>query len=157
MKPRRKTYIYKWGQYVAEKPSAVEAAEYAKTTPMVVKNITSGAVKMSRQGYTFTYQPLSLDEMEELQRLAAEHQLKKEKKIEKVREKENDCKLDLGCCEFDVDCKDGRAFDIPRSKDEKKSKLYQLFLIELRMNQGQYTKTITAMKREFFKEILNSI
>lgn len=152
MRPRRKTYIYRWGQYVTEKPSAVEAADYAKTTPMVVKNVVTGQVKMTRQGWTFSYEPLSLDEMEELQRLTAEKQLKEEK-VEKV--KENDCKLDLGCCEFDVDCKDGQAFHIPRSKVERKSKIMQLYLVDLRY--CRYPRNIAAMKKEYMRELLNSI
>lgn len=153
MKPKRKTYIYRHGEFVTEKPSAREAAEYANTTPMVVKNIVQGVTKMSRNGWTFSYEPLSLDEMEELKRLTAEKELKKNK-VERINDS---CELDLGSCKFEVDCKDGRAFDIPRSKDEKKSKLYQLFLIELGGNKYDYTKTIAAMKREFFKELLKAI
>lgn len=155
MKERRKTYIYKWGQYVTEKPSASEAADYANVTHVTVSNIIRKKIKANRNGWTFSYEPLSLEEMEELQRLAAEKQLKQEKKLEKI--KDNNCVLDLGVCRFDVDCKDGQAFYIPRSKDERKNNIMQLYLAELRMNQGQYTKEITAMKRENMRELLNSV
>ena len=86
MKAKQRTFIYKNGEFVAEKPSAVEAAQYANVSPMVVKNIVSTNQKVTKKGWTFSYKPLSLDELEEIKRICAKRELAKQEKIEKVIE-----------------------------------------------------------------------
>ena len=143
MKTKCKTFIYRYGEFVAEKPSAVEAAQYANVTPMVVKNIVSTKQKVTRKGWTFSYKPLSLD---------AKRQLQKEEKIEKAR---NGCTKDIGNSTFEVDCKDGRVFDIPRSDQAKKDAIMALYLADLRY--CRYDSKIAMMKRAYMKELLNSL
>lgn len=152
MKTKCKTYIYKNGEFVAEKPSALEAAQYANVSPMVVKNIVGTNQKVTRKGWTFSYEPLSLQELEEIKRICAKRQLQKEEKIEKVR---NGCTKELGKSTFEVDCKDGRIFDIPRSDQEKKDAIMALYLADLRY--CRYEKNIAMMKRAYMRELLNSL
>lgn len=152
MKTKCKTYIYKNGEFVAEKPSAVEAAQYANVSPMVVKNIVSTNQKVTRKGWTFSYKPLSLDKLEEIKRICAKRELAKEEKIEKAR---NGCTKELGDSIFEVDCKDGRIFDIPRSDQAKKDAIMALYMADLRY--CRYESKIAMMKRAYMKELLNSL
>lgn len=152
MKTKCKTYIYKNGEFVTEKPSAVEAAQYANVTPMVVKNIVSTSQKVTRKGWTFSYKPLSLDELEEIKRICAKKELAKEEKIEKAR---NGCTKELGDSTFEVDCKDGRVFDIPRSDQGKKDAIMALYMTDLKY--CRYDSKIAMMKRAYMRELLNSL
>lgn len=152
MKTKCKTYIYKNGEFVTEKPSATEAAQYANVTPMVVKNIVSTSQKVTKKGWTFSYKPLSLEELEEIKQICAKRELAKQEKVEKVR---NGCTKELGDSIFEVDCKDGRIFDIPRSDQAKKDAIMALYLADLRY--CRYESKIAMMKRAYMKELLNSL
>lgn len=152
MKTKCKTYIYKNGEFVTEKPSAVEAAQYANVSTMLVKNIVSTKQKITRKGWTFSYKPLSFDELEEIKRICAKRQLQKEEKIEKTR---NGCTKDIGNLTFEVDCKDGRVFDIPRSDQAKKNAIMALYLVDLRY--CRYDSKIAMMKKAYMRELLNSL
>lgn len=152
MKTKCKTYIYKNGEFVTEKPSAVEAAQYANVSPMLVKNIVSTNQKVTRKGWTFSYKPLSLDELEEIKRICAKRELAKQEKIEKVR---NGCTKDIGNSTFEVDCKDGRVFDVPRSEEGKKNAIMALYMTDLKY--CRYDSKIAMMKRAYMRELLNSL
>lgn len=152
MKAKQRTFIYHNGEFVTEKPSASEAAQYAKVTPMVVKNIVSRNQKVSRKGWAFSYKPLTLDELEEIKRICAKRELAKQEKIEKVRK---GCTKDIGKSTFEVDCKDGNVFHIPRSLEEKKNAIMALYLADLRY--CRYESKIAMMKRQYMRELLNSL
>lgn len=152
MKRRQRTFIYKNGELVAEKPSAVEAAQYANVSPMLVKNIVGTNQKVTRKGWTFSYKPLSLDELEEIKRICAKRELAKQEKIEKIRK---GCTKDIGNSTFEVDCKDGRVFDIPKSDQAKKDAIMALYMADLRY--CRYESKIAMMKRAYMKELLNSL
>ena len=152
MKTKCKTYIYKNGEFVTEKPSAVEAAQYADVSPMLVKNIVGTKQKVTRKGWTFSYKPLSLDELEEIKRICAKRELAKQEKIEKTRK---GCAKDIGNSTFEVDCKDGRVFDIPKSDQAKKDAIMALYMTDLRY--CRYESKIALMKRAYMKELLNSL
>ena len=140
MKGIRKTYIYKDGEFVIEKPSAAEAAQYAKVSPMIVKNIVTTKQKVTRKGWTFSYEPLSLQELEEIQQICKNREEKQQRKIEE-RDKEEEL--------------DNDEFYIPRSYKERKDIIMSLYLAELKG--CRYSKTISSMKYQYMRELLNSL
>lgn len=76
----------------------------------------------------------------------------KTRKIEKARK---GCTKELGNSRFEVDCKDGRIFDIPRTEEGKKDAIMALYMTDLKY--CRYDSKIAMMKRTYMRELLNSL
>lgn len=152
MRPRRKTYLYKDGEYIGEYPSIKAAAERAEVNEVTARNIALGNTsKMTRKGYTFSFNLLTEEEQEQLRRIRDEREMNKGTL---VKEREQ-CKQVIDRQEFEVDCDDGLVFYLPRKLEERKNMIMRLFITELQ--QGRYPRKIAVMKKQFLRELLNNI
>lgn len=148
MKPKIPCYVYKDGEFVKKCSCIKEAAMLTNNNPSSVGRILDGKQEMTRNGYVFSLDELTQEEMEHMPR---------KEKIERPTRFNNNCKEFLMGQEFEVDCDDRDLFYLERSKEARKMQLKQYIYTRLRYHFLTIPKKRAALERRFINDILESL
>lgn len=152
MRERRKCWVYKDQEFIKQFNSLQEASIYTHDGISAISQVLSGLRPMTRKGYTYTDHQLTAEERQSLP-------IKKEKIEQKKEPRYNDtCKQRIDYnLEPVVDCATHQVFLLERSKEARKQQLKDFIYKKLKYHWLTSDKRITAMEKQFIREILNSI
>lgn len=120
------------------------------TNPQGVAKILRGEQLLTRKGYTFSYCPLSEEDLGKICDM-----LPKEKKQGKPK-RLNSASREIGKLSFEVASHTQSIFFIPRRKDEVKAEIMLLYSKALDKD-NKSSSTSKTLKREFLRELLESL
>lgn len=142
-----KTYVYKDKKLVATTNSVLEAAEYANTNSTTVSICANGSRRNTFNGWWFSYQPLSQDELDDIYT----------EKAKRTKRSNDECKEREGSFEYAVDCDERQVTYIPRSRKAKVEQLRRLIWASNYRRWLSQPKKLAALERRAYKELLNSL
>ncbi len=138
--------IYKNGEFETEKPTPVEAAQYAKVSPMVVRNVLTTNQKITRNGWTFSQSPLSLQELEKIKEICDKREQQFEERLEKKRSKE-----------AEKEAADNNEFYFSRSRTKAKEEFKQFLFTKLRERWMSVPKQVALLEKQYINKFLEII
>ena len=150
MRIPKATYCYQHKEFVKKTASAQEAAALADTSVTTVRKIINGDLPSTRDGWVFTDEPLTPEEMKHMPDSWKE-------KIPLKRINKKTCRKEVRNQEYEVSCSDGLVTHIPRSKEERKQLLRAIVYTKLETRWKLIPETISTLERQTISELINSL
>lgn len=150
-KPRVQVHVYRNREYLGKYQSITEAGNRAGVTNATVRQILMGNQECTRQGYCFSYDKLSDEEVEELpirDTMPSREGL--------VRHDGRSCRKLVEEAVFEVDCANPQVFYQPRSKKEKIDEFKNFLFTKLHDRWMVIPKNLATLERQYIRETLSS-
>lgn len=143
-------YVYHHKEFVAKADTIKEAAQMADTNSTTARMILLGKCDCTRDGWVFTNEPLTDEELKECpDRHEEKHHLK--------RINGSTCRKEVEQQSYSVDCKEGMVTYIPRSKEARKAQLRQMIWSKLSDRWMIIPKAVATLEKQAFREIIESL
>lgn len=149
MKHSREVWIYQHKQYIGKAHSVQEAAAMADTSSTTVNKIIKGTLGCTRDGYIFTDEPLTDEELEH----APDSNIDKPG-LKRIGKK---CIKEVRNQEYDVDCKNGLVGFIPAKKEERRAMLRKMVYLKLRDRWFLLPEKVATLERQVISELIDSL
>lgn len=151
MRLNREVYCYQHRQFIIKTPSVKGAANIANTSTTTVNKIIKGTLEVTADGWVFTTEPLSPDEMEHMP------------DSNKIYSKPNLTRIGKNCYKqvkkqmYDVPCKTGLVTHIPRTREERLKMLKQFITTKLRTRWMLIPEKVATLEQQMLTELLDSL
>ena len=143
-------YVYHHKEFIAKANSIKEAAQMADTNQTTVRMILLGKCDCTRDGWVFTEEELTEEELKNCPD-------KWEEKQHLKRINGSTCRKEVENQSYSVDCKDGRVTFIPRSKEAKKALLRQIVFLKLHDRWMLIPEKVATLERQTISELIAAL
>lgn len=150
MRIPKPTYCYHHKEFVRVTSSAQEAAALADTSVTTVRKIINGDIPCTRDGWVFSDDELTEEEMKHMPDSNQE-------KIPLKRINGKTCRKEVRNQHYEVDCKKGNVTHIPRSKEEKKRMLRTIVFLKLHERWMLIPEHIATLERQTISELIAAL
>ena len=150
MREPRQTWCYQHKEFIKKANSVQEAAAIADTSVTTVRKIINQDIPCTRDGWVFSFEELTPEEMEHMPDSWKE-------KVQLKRINKRDCRKEVRNQEYEVDCKKGNVCHIPRNKTEKKQLLRQMVFLKLRDRWMLIPEYVATLERQCISELIDSL
>jgi hypothetical protein len=151
-KQRIPIHVYLNREYLGKFNSIVEAGQRASVTPSTVRQILMGNQECTKQGFYFSYDKLSDEEVEQL---PIRDTMPSKEGF--VRHDGRSCRKLVEESVFEVDCAKPQVFYQPRSKKERIDELKNFIFTKLHDRWMIVPKNIATLERQYIRETLSSL
>lgn len=149
MRTNREVYCYQHKEYITKTPSTKGAANIANTSTTTVNKIISGKLDVTSDGWIFTTEPLTDEELEHAP--------------DSYRDKPGLTRVGKNCYKqvkkqmYDVPCKTGLVTHIPRSREERIKMLKQFIVSKLRTRWMTIPEKVATLEQQMLTELIDSL
>lgn len=153
MRQKKTTYLYRNREYIGTFPSATQAAQHARETTMVARNVLSKRCKITRKGYHYSYTPLSEEEIQQLP-------IREEKQKPKQQPKEKVYKTtyrEVDGFRFEVEPNNPNLFQFPRNRKGKVELLKTFIFAKMEKHWSTIPRNVAVLQKQFVKDLCKSI
>lgn len=149
MRQTRPVYCYHHKEFVTKVDTIKEAAAVGDTNSSTARMILNGKCECTRDGWVFTYEELTPEEME--------HMPDKWEEKQHLKRIGRACRKEVEAQEYEVDCKTGNVFHIPRSRNETKALLRKLIFTKMRDRWMTIPRHIATFEKQAFRELIEAL
>lgn len=150
MRKPKQTWCYQHKEFVKKTASAQEAAALADTSVTTVRKIINGDIPCTRDGWVFSEDELTQEEMKHMPDSWKE-------KVPLKRINGKSCRKEVRNQHYEVDCKNGSVIYIPRSKEEKKQMLRQIVFLKLHDRWMLIPEKVATLERQTISELIAAL
>lgn len=143
-------YVYHHKEFVAKANSIKEAAQMADTNQTTARMILLGKCECTRDGWVFTTEELTEEELKNCPD-------KWEEKQHLKRINGSTCRKEVENQSYSVDCKNGLVTYIPRTKEGKKALLRQLIWTKLSDRWMIIPRPLATLEKQAFRELIEAL
>lgn len=149
MRQNREVYCYQHKEFITKTPSTKGAANIANTSTTTVNKIISGKLEVTRDGWIFTTEPLTDEELQN-----APDSYVDKPNLKRVGKR---CFREVKKQMYDVDCKNGYVGHIPAAKEEKKALLKRLINTKLHYRWMTVPEKVATLEHTIINELIDSL
>lgn len=149
MRETRPVYCYHHKEFITKVDTIKEAAAVGDTNPTTARMILVGKCECTRDGWVFTYEELTPEEME--------HMPDRNEEKQHLKRIGRACRKEVEQQEYEVDCKKGNVTYIPRSKKETKALLRKLIFTKMRDRWMIIPRHVATLEKQAFRELIDAL
>ena len=150
MKKRIPIFVYFNREYLGKFGSMQDAARRAGITPNQVGKIARGKQKCTREGFYFSFNELTEEEIDELP-------VKDKFPKPYVRQDGRKCTKVVEDMEYEVPCDNQNVCHFARSKEQRKEDFKTFLFTKFRDRWMIIDKRMATLERQYIREFLQSI
>lgn len=154
MRKPKKTYLYRYNEYIGEFPSLLKAAQYANEDTQRASNVIRGLVRQTRNGYFYSYSQLTSEQISNLPREKEENHTQPTIKQRTYNTTHRILDNDI---EIEADPRNLNIFQFPRTRKEKVNLLKKFIYKKLIPIWQTQNKRQSTLEKEFIKDLLGAI
>lgn len=149
MKKPIPVYCYQHKEFVAKAPSLQGAAIIADTSITSVRKIINQDIDCTRDGWVFSLEELTPEEMEHM---PDSHQEKQ--KLTRVGKQ---CRKDVENQSYEVSCNDGKVVYLPAARKDRITLLRKFIFTKLYDRWMILPKKVATLEKQMARELLDSL
>lgn len=145
----REIWCYHHREFITKASTLKEAAAVGDTSSTTVRMILLGRCDCTRDGWVFSYDELTPEEIG--------HMPDRNEEKQHLKRIGKSCKKEVENQEYDCDCRTGSVIYVPRSKQETKALLRKMIFLKMRDRWMLIPRHLATLEKQAFRELIDAL